>query len=54
MVSDHFLHLLVHNLRVILGQQLLLLGMVVIGAVVLLRVTALWTVDVPTFALGLH
>ena len=43
-----------HDLRVIFGKQLLLLGMVVISTVVLLRVAALGTEDIPAFTLSLH
>lgn len=48
--SEHLLHLLVLNLRVILRKQFLLLLVVVVRAVVSFRMTVLWAVDVTTFA----
>ena len=52
--SEHLLHLLVQNLRVILRKLGLLLCMVIEGTVMGFRMTMLWAIDVATLAWSLH
>lgn len=52
--SEHFLHLVVRNHGVILGQHVLVALMVVEGTVVGFGMTVLWAEHVTTFAFSLN